>query len=42
MSYVATLTLGSWPRQGVARLRAKKEARDAGRMLLGVQENVRE
>jgi hypothetical protein len=33
---VAILTLGSQPRQGVARLRAKKEARESCRMLPGV------
>jgi hypothetical protein len=35
--YVATLALGSRPRQGVARLRAKKETRESHHMLLGVQ-----
>ncbi len=39
---VATLALGSRPRQGVAKLRAKKEARESCRMFLGVQESVRE
>jgi hypothetical protein len=34
---VATLTLGSRPRQGVARLRAKKKTRESHHMLLGVQ-----
>ncbi len=39
---VVTLTLGSQPRQRVARLRAKKEARESCLMFPGVQENVRE
>jgi hypothetical protein len=39
---VITLTLGSWPRQGLARLRAKREARESHIMLLGVQKSVRE
>jgi len=39
---VATLALGSRPRQRLARLWAKKEARESGCMLLGVQESVRE
>jgi len=39
---VATLALGSRPRQGLARFWAKKEARELGRMLPGVQESVRE
>jgi hypothetical protein len=39
---VATLALGSQPRQGVARLRAKREAWELGHMLPGVQESVRE
>jgi hypothetical protein len=34
---VATLALGSRPRQGVARLWAKKETRESHHMLLGVQ-----
>jgi hypothetical protein len=34
---VATLALGSRPRQGLARLRAKRKARESPRMLLGVQ-----
>jgi hypothetical protein len=33
---VATLTLGSQPRQGLARLQTKKEARESHRMLPGV------
>jgi hypothetical protein len=33
---VVTLTLGSWLRQGLARLRAKREARESRHMLLGV------
>jgi hypothetical protein len=35
MAYVTTLALGSWPKQGLARLRAKKRSP-------GVKENVRE
>jgi hypothetical protein len=42
ITYVATLALGSQPRQGVTRLRAKREAQESCRMLLGVQESVRE
>jgi hypothetical protein len=34
---VATLALGSWPKQGLARLRAKREAHESHHMLLGVQ-----
>jgi hypothetical protein len=34
---VTTLALGSRPKQGVARLRAKRETREALHMLLGVQ-----
>jgi len=40
--HVATLALGSWPRQGVVRLQAKKEVQESCRMLSGVQESVRE
>jgi hypothetical protein len=39
---VATLTLSLWPRQGLARLRVKNEARGSHLMLPGVQKNVRE
>ncbi len=39
---IATLVLSSRPKQGLARLWAKKEARESGRMLLRVQESVRE
>jgi len=39
---VATLTLGSWPRQGLVRLWDKKEAREAHLIHSGVQESVRE
>ncbi len=39
---VATLALGSRPRQGLARLRAKREAWESHLMLLGVQQSVRE
>jgi hypothetical protein len=34
---VATLTLGSWPKQGGARLQAKRDTREALHMLSGVQ-----
>jgi hypothetical protein len=34
---VATLTLGSRPRQGVARLRAKRQTRESHHMLPGLQ-----
>jgi hypothetical protein len=34
---VATLALGSRPRQGVARLRAKKETQESHHMLPGMQ-----
>jgi hypothetical protein len=37
MYYVATLALGSRPRQGVARLRAKRETWESLHMFLGVQ-----
>jgi predicted acyl esterase len=33
---VATLALGSWPRQGLAKVRAKSEARESHFMLPGV------
>ncbi len=36
-TFVATLALDSRPRQGVARLRAKRETQEALHMLLGVQ-----
>jgi hypothetical protein len=39
---VATLTLGSQPRQGLAKMWAKNEARKSHFMLLGVLESVRE
>jgi len=39
---VTTLALGLRPKQGVARLRAKREAHESCCMLLGVQENVKE
>jgi len=39
---VTTLALGLRPRQGLVRLRAKKEAQESCRMFLGVQESVRE
>jgi len=39
---VVTLALGSWPREGIAKVRDKREAREAHLILLGVQESVRE
>jgi len=39
--HVATIALGSQPRQGVVRLLAKREARESCHMLLGVQESVK-
>jgi len=39
---VATLTLGSWPKQGLAKVWAKSEAWELHFMLLGVCESVRE
>ncbi len=39
---VITLALGLQPRQGLARLRAKKEVRESHQMLLGMQKSVRE
>ncbi len=39
---VATLALGLWSRQGLARVQAKREARKSHLMLLGVQKSVRE
>ncbi len=42
MSLVTTLALGSRPRQGLTRMRAKKEARESNFMLLRVQKSVRE
>jgi len=39
---VVTLTLGSQPRQGLAKVWAKKEAQESHFMLPGVQESVRE
>jgi hypothetical protein len=38
----ATLALGSWPRQGLAKVRAKKEAWESHLMLPRVEESVRE
>jgi hypothetical protein len=40
--FVATLALGSWPRQGLAKVRAKYEARESHFMLPWVQKSVRE
>jgi len=39
---VTILTLGSWPRQGLAKVWAKKEAQESHLMLPKVQENVRD
>ncbi len=39
---VATLALGLRPRQGIVRLQAKRGAHESCRMLLGVQDSVRE
>jgi len=39
---IATLALGSQPRQGLVKVRAKREARESHFMLPGVQESVRE
>jgi hypothetical protein len=40
--FVTTLALGSWPRQGLTRVKAKKETQESHLMLPGVQESVRE
>jgi len=39
---ITTLALGSQPRQGLAKVRAKSEVQESHFMLLGVWENVRE
>jgi hypothetical protein len=39
---ITTLILRSQPRQGFARVRAKREARESHLMLPGVKKNVRE
>jgi hypothetical protein len=39
---VATLALGSWPRQGLTKVQAKREARESKPMLLGMQKSVKE
>jgi hypothetical protein len=39
---VTTLALGSWPKQGLARVGNKREAQEAHLILLKVQESVRE
>jgi len=39
---IVTPTLGSRPRQGLAKARVKKEARESHFMLPGVQESVKE
>jgi hypothetical protein len=40
--FVITLALGSRPKQGLARVWAKREARESHFMLSGVQKSVRE
>jgi len=42
VGFVTTLALGSWPRQGLAKVRAKYEAQESHFMLPRVQESVRE
>jgi hypothetical protein len=42
IEFVATLALGSRPKQGFARVQAKREARESHLMLPGVWESVRE
>jgi hypothetical protein len=42
MCIVTTLALGSWLKQGLARLRAKRETWESHLMLLGVKKGVRE
>jgi hypothetical protein len=39
---VITLALGSQPRQGLAKVQAKSEARESHFMLMGVWESVKE
>jgi hypothetical protein len=39
---VVTLTLGSWPKLGLAKVRAKREARESHLMFSGVRKSVRE
>jgi hypothetical protein len=39
---VTTLTLGSRPKQGLTKVRAKNEAQELYFMFLGVQESVKE
>ncbi len=39
---VATLALGSWPKQRLARLQAKREAQKSHLIFLGVQKSVKE
>jgi hypothetical protein len=41
-NYVTTLPLGSWPKQGLAKVRAKNEAWESHFMLPKVYESVRE
>jgi hypothetical protein len=40
--YVATLALGSWPKQRLVKVQAKSEAWESHFMLPGVWESVRE
>jgi hypothetical protein len=40
--FVVVLTLGSQPKQGLTRMRAKREARESHLMLPGMQKSVRE
>jgi hypothetical protein len=42
MGVVATLALGSWPRQRFVRVRAKREAWESNLMFPGVYESVKE
>ncbi len=42
MTSVATLALGLWPRQGLAKVRAKNEAQESHFMLSRVWESVKE
>jgi hypothetical protein len=39
---IATLGFGSRPKQGLTRMRAKKESQESHHMLLGVQKSVRD
>jgi hypothetical protein len=42
LTIVATLALGSRPREGLAKVQAKCEGRESHFMLMGVWESVRE